>query len=113
MLDARLEKQFTIDMHDKPYHLQLMGEFFNLANHQNETTVNGSAYTLASNSSVTAGCSGSQLVAGQAQEECSTMTYLPKSGSGISATGFGAVTSSNNVYMYTPREIELTLRMQF
>ena len=41
------------------------------------------------------------------------MTYLPKSGSGISATGFGAVTSSNNVYMYTPREIELTLRMQF
>ncbi len=113
VLDARLEKQFTMDVHDKPYHLQLMGEFFNLANHQNETTVNGSAYTLASNSSVTSGCSGGQLVAGQAQEECSTMTFLPKSGSGISATGFGAVTSSNNVYMYTPREIELTLRMQF
>jgi outer membrane receptor protein involved in Fe transport len=113
IVDSRVEKQFTVDVHDKPYHLQLMGEFFNLANHQNVTTVNTGAYNLAANSSVTAGCSASQLVTGQAQEECSTMTYVPKTGIYTSAAGFGAATSTNNTYMYTPREIELTLRMQF
>jgi hypothetical protein len=45
--------------------------------------------------------------------ECSTLTYQPKTGTGISASGFGAVTSTNNVYMYTPREVELTLRINF
>ena len=113
VLDARLEKQFPIQLHDKTYHLQLMGEFFNLANHQNVTGVNSGAYSLAANSSVTAGCSAGQLVAGQAQQECSTLTYLPKAGSGISASGFGAVTSTNNTYLYTPREVELTMRLDF
>lgn len=113
VIDSRLEKQFTMDVHDKPYHLQLIGEFFNLGNHQNVTTVNTGAYNLSANGSVTSGCSGSSLGAGQAQEECSTMTFIPKAGAYTSATGFGAATSTNNVYMYTPREIELTLRMQF
>ena len=42
----RLEKQFTVYVDDKPYHLQLLGEVFNLANHQNVTGVNSSAYNL-------------------------------------------------------------------
>jgi len=56
--DLRLEKQFTIDAHDKPYHLQLLGEFFNLANHQNVTGVSSTAYNLAANASVTTGLHG-------------------------------------------------------
>lgn len=113
ILDMRAEKQFTFDVKDKPYHLQLVGEAFNLANHQNVTTINTTAYNLSSNSSASSGCTASQLVAGQAQSECSTLIYQPLSGSGISASGFGAVTSTNNTYMYTPREIELTLRLDF
>jgi len=113
VLDMRLEKQFPFEVGGKKYHLQLMGEFFNLANHQNVTGVSTTAYNLSSNSSTTAGCTSGQMVAGQAQEECSTMTYQPKAGSGITASGFGAVTSTNNVYMYTPREVELTLRISF
>jgi len=113
VLDMRLEKQFTKDVKGKPYHLQLMGEFFNLANHQNVTGVSTTAYNLSANSKLTSGCSASQMVTGQAQEECSTLTFVPKTGSGISASGFGAVTSTNNVYMYTPREVELTLRVNF
>jgi hypothetical protein len=53
------------------------------------------------------------MVSGQAQAECSTLTYVPLTGAGHAESGFGAVTSTNNVYMYTPREVELTLRMQF
>jgi len=113
VLDARLEKQFTVDVHDKPYHLQLLGEFFNLTNHQNVTTVNTYAYNSSANSSLTSGCTAAQMVAGQVQDECATLTYLPLTGAGTSEGGFGSITSTNNVYMYTPREIELTLRVQF
>jgi len=113
VFDARLEKQFTFDVHDTSYHLQLLGEFFNLANHQNVTGVSTGAYNLSDNSSLTSGCSAGQMVSGQAQAECSNLTFIPMSGAGHSESGFGAVTSTNNVYMYTPREIELTMRLQF
>lgn len=108
----RLEKQIPITVGDKTYKLQLLGEAFNLANHQNVTGITTSAYVLAANSSVTAGCTGS-LVTGQAQQECSTLTYQPFSGAGHSESGFGSVTSTNNTYLNTPRELELTMRLDF
>jgi hypothetical protein len=111
--DLRLEKQFTIDAHDKPYHLQLLGEFFNLANHQNVTGVSSTAYNLAANASVTTGCTASQMVAGQAQSECSTLTYVPLTGSGIKAAGFGSVNNSNSNFAYSPRQVQLSLRLEF
>jgi hypothetical protein len=111
--DLRLEKQFPIELQSKTYTLQLMGEVFNVANHQNVTGVSNSAYNLSSNSSVTSGCTGSQLVPGQAQEECATLTYVPKAGTGINATGFRAVTNSNSNFAYSPRQVQLSLRLQF
>ena len=113
VLDMRLEKQFTMDVHDKPYHLQLLGEFFNATNHQNVTTINNYAYNASANASLTSGCTAAQMVAGQAQEECATLNYQAFTGAGTGESGFGAVTSTNNVYLYTPREIELTARIQF
>jgi hypothetical protein len=112
ILDLRLEKQIPITVGDKTYRLQLLGEAFNLANHQNVTGITTAAYNLSANSSVTAGCTGS-LVSGQAQNECSTMTYSPFAGAGHSESGFGSVTSTNNTYLYTQRELELTLRLDF
>lgn len=112
VLDVRLQKQFTFDAREKPYHLQLMGEFFNIANHQNVTGVSNTAYNLSSNSSVTSGCTG-QLVPGQAQQECSTLTYVPLTGSGIHASGFGAVTNSGSNFAYSPRQVQLSLRLEF
>jgi hypothetical protein len=109
----RVEKQFPIEVHDKTYHLQLLGEFFNAANHQNVTGVSTTAYNLSDNSGLTKACAGQSTVSGQAQDECSTLTYVPLTGAGHAESGFGAVTSTNNVYMYTPREIELTLRLDF
>ena len=112
VLDMRLEKQITVKAFDKPYHLQLMGEFFNLANHQNVTSESTTAYNLSSNSSVTSGCSGS-LVTGQTQEECSTLTYVPKTGSGVNASGFQAITNSGSNFAYSPRQVQLSLRVDF
>jgi hypothetical protein len=117
VLDLRLEKQFPIAVGDKTYKLQLLAEAFNLPNHQNVTGVSNGAYNFAANSSVTSPCtgtgSGPSGVAGQAQDECATMTYIPLTGAGHSQSGFGAVTSTNNTYMMTQRELELTLRLDF
>jgi hypothetical protein len=113
IIDMRAEKQFTINVHDKAYELQLLGEAYNITNHQNATTVTNGAYTFSSNSTVSSGCASNQMVSGQAQSECSTLTYQPLTGTGTAASGFGAVTNTNSTYMYTPREIELTMRIQF
>jgi hypothetical protein len=119
ILDLRLEKQIPITVGDKTYRLQLLGEAFNLPNHQNVTGVSNSAYTFAANSNVTSLCTlpGTTqtfgAVSGQAQIECASMTYQPLTGAGHSQGGFGAVTNTNNTYMMTQRELELTLRLDF
>jgi outer membrane receptor protein involved in Fe transport len=113
VVDMRLEKQFTKEIAGKPYHLQLLGEFFNVANHQNVTSESTTAYNLSSNSSVTSGCTASQMVPGQAQEECSTLTFVPKTGTGVNATGFRAVTNSGSNFAYSPRQVMLSLRLEF
>jgi hypothetical protein len=111
--DMRLEKQLLVQAGDRTYHLQLVGEFFNLANHQNVTGVSSTAYNLSDNSSLTSGCTTSQMVAGQAQQECSTMTYVPKTGTGINATGFEAVTGADSNFAYSTRQVQLSLRLDF
>jgi hypothetical protein len=115
--DMRLEKQFTINAYDKPYHLQLLGEFFNIANHENVTGVSSNAYNLADNSGVTKLCtgtgSGGSTVAGQAQDECATMTFLPKAGAGYLASGFGVPTNANSNFAYSQRQVQLSLRLDF
>lgn len=112
VVDMRLEKQFAFETYGKTYHLQLMGEFFNVANHQNVTSESTTAYNLSSNSSVTSGCTG-QLVPGQAQQECATLAFVPKTGTGVSASGFRAVTNSGSNFAYSPRQVQLSLRLEF
>ncbi len=111
VVDMRLEKQLTKQIGDKPYHLQLMGEFFNVANHQNVTGESTTAYNLSSNSSVTSGCTS--LVSGQPFEECSTLKFVPKTGSGTTASGFRAVTNTGSNFAYSPRQVQLSLRLDF
>jgi hypothetical protein len=124
VLDMRLEKQFTIPVQDKPYHLQLMGEMFNLANHPNITGVNTSAYNSSSNSGVTKTCSYPQggtfgAITGQGQIECSVMTYQPRVanagtiGNFNNQGGFGAATSANSNFAYSVRQVMLSLRLEW
>ena len=120
-LDMRLEKQITFSAKDKPYHLQLMGEVFNLANHPNVTSVNTGAFTESSNSSVTKLCSlpsGGTFgaVSGQGQIECSTMSFTPRGNTSNAfnyQTGFGADTNADSNFAYSPRQVMLTIRMEW
>jgi hypothetical protein len=110
--DVRLEKQLTMHVYERPYSLQLIGEVFNIANHVNVTSESTTAYNFSANSSVTSGCTG-LMVSGQAQSECSTMTFVPKTGSGVNASGFGAITNAGSNFAYSPRQIQLSLRLDF
>lgn len=93
--DARLQKEIALG--DR-VHLQLMANFFNVANHQNidVSNISSMAYKLTTNAgSTTAG----------------TATYQGgQSGAGL----FRSVSGSNNSgFLYTPREIELSTRLTF
>ena len=85
VVDTRVQKEFQFADH---YNLQLIGEAFNLANHQNVTGVNTSAYTFATNTAA----------------NTSTLTYNP---------GFQQVQTANSNYAYSPRLIQLAVRLVF
>jgi len=105
--DMRLEKQFEVSALDHPYHFQLIGEFFNVANHPNVTGVINGAYNL---SSQTTGC---PAIPGQAQQECATMTFIPKAGTGTGASGFRAISNADSNFAYSPRQVQLSIRLDF
>jgi hypothetical protein len=85
--DVRVQKSIPFK---ERYNLQLMANFFNIANHQNIDGINEVAYKLTTSSqSSTAGIA----------------TYQ---------STFGQATSSNNSgFLYTPREIEVSARFTF
>jgi outer membrane receptor protein involved in Fe transport len=89
VVDLRAQKEFTFAEH---YNLQLIGEAFNLANHQNVTGVGTTGYAIST-------------VQGQtAATTVNNLTYQPS---------FAAVSSVNSNYAYSPRLIQLALRLQF
>jgi hypothetical protein len=87
--DLRAQKDFTFA---EKYNLQLIGEAFNIANHLNVTGVTAQGYT----STVT---QGSPTVAPTAN-----LVYQPT---------FQSITSANSNYAYSPRQIQLALRLVF
>lgn len=82
VLDARAQKEIVFQ--DK-YRLQLIGEAFNLANHQNVTGVNSTAYNMNS----------------------ANMVW------GYQGNVFGKATNANSNYAYSTRQVQLSLRLQF
>lgn len=89
-LDARLQKTFKV--HDN-YNVELFGEAFNLANHQNVTAINSSAYTLA----VASRNTGTQAP---------TSTLTP-------TTNFGTPSATNGNYAFSPRQFQFAARLVF
>jgi hypothetical protein len=89
-VDLRLQKDVPIK---EGINLELLGEFFNLANHVNVTSVNTTAYSI----------TGSNLV------------YQPFSaGGGISGqSGFGAITNANSNFVYSQRQVQLGIKLDF
>jgi hypothetical protein len=85
----RVSKRITMREH---YTLEFLAEAFNLANHQNVTASNTTAYSF-----------GTSTVGGQTINTLSEFTGSP----------FGAPTNSNNNNIYTPRQMQLGARFQF
>ena len=125
VLDMRLEKEFTVQAADKPYHLELMGELFNAANHPNITGVSTTAYNMSSNSSTTSPCTNpaggtfGQVGSSPVFYECTVMSYVPQAANAGTAglfntrNGFGADTTANSNFAYSVRELMLTMRVEW
>ncbi len=92
--DVRLQKDVDFE---HSYHLELIANTFNLANHQNVDGIGTTSYKLSSSGSLTG-----------------TLTYQGQGSSNPSNNTFGIVTSSNNSgFLFTPREIEISARLVF
>ncbi len=100
--DVRIAKNFYFNINkyglERP-RLEFFAELFNVANHQNITGVQNTAYNLTS-------------VAATAQQEANgylsgfvdTLTLQPN---------FGTYNNSNSNYTYTPRQLQLSVRLHF
>lgn len=94
LVDVRFEKDFPIMEH---YSLQLFAEAFNVANHQNITGVNTTAYQLSTTQNApTPTFAGGTPV--------NTLTYQPS---------FGTPSSANSNYAYNPRLVQVAARFVF
>jgi hypothetical protein len=89
LVDARAQKDFTFR---EKYNLQLIGEAFNVANHQNVTGVSTTGYAI------------STVKGNTAATTVNSLTYQPT---------FGTVSSANTNYAYGPRVIQLAMRLVF
>ena len=87
--DARVSKNFRFT---ERYNLELRADFFNVANHQNVTSVNTTAYVFSNN--------------GATNPLTGTLTYQQPT--------FAQNTSINSSgFLYTPREIQISARFAF
>lgn len=83
--DVRVQKEFTFAEH---YNLQLLGEAFNIANHRNVTGVNTTAYSFSTNTAT----------------NTNTLMYQ---------SGFQTVQTANSNYAFSPRLVQLAVRLVF
>ena len=82
-MDLRLSKKV---MFSERWGVELLGEAFNIFNHQNVTGVNNTGY----------------IIGGTAAAP--TLTYN---------SSFGSVTNSNSNFAYSPRQVQIGARLLF
>lgn len=99
--DIRLSKGFKVT---EKYHVELLGDFFNVANKQNVTSVNTTAYFVSTGNVATA----NGTVACSAAAPCLNFnvdnTFNPL---------FGSITNTNSNFVYSPRQIQVGVKIKF
>ena len=108
-VDLRLSKSFYFPRLGDRYRFEILGEAFNLFNHQNITSVNTQAYCLTTLPSTGTPASGTA---------CSQVTSVPKLAAGASYylvgnPNFGTYLNSNSSTLLTPRQLQITGRLYF
>jgi hypothetical protein len=105
VVDLRLSKSFYLDRGRERFRFEIIGEAFNLFNHQNITSVNTTAYCITNgdpaNPSATSVCSAAQ-------------PGYPTSGNFLVANpAFGTYLNSNSNTLLTPRQMQIAGRLYF
>ena len=108
-VDLRLSKSFTLSRGKERYRFEIMGEAFNLLNHQNITSVNTTAYCASS--SVPTGTPSTGIA-------CKPVQSAPAPVSGvtdylIANPLFGTYLNSNSTTLQTPRQLQVAGRLYF
>jgi hypothetical protein len=108
VVDLRLSKYFTHEFRGHEYRLQILGEAFNLFNHQNITSVNTTAYCI-TNSSPSSPSSTSVCSAAQPGSYATNPSgyYL------VANPAFGTYLNSNSNTLMTPRQLQVAGRFYF
>ena len=97
--DVRLGKNFYFKINRfglEQTRLEFFAEIFNVANHQNITGIQNTAYNLSSVTTTPSATNPSGFI--------DTLTLQPN---------FGTYTNSNSNYTYTPRQLQLAVRLHF
>ena len=96
VFDVRAQKDFTVREH---YDLQLLGECFNVFNHENYTSINSTGYIF-----------GSAAVGDNSKNYAGPQTYTTEL---QSQPTFGTYTNANSNYAYSPRQVQVAVRLLF
>lgn len=110
LVDMRISKSFSFR---ERYKLELLADFFNIANKQNAMSANTNGYSISSTGTI---ATASGPVTCSAASPClgfNTTGPTPTTGAPF-APVFGTTTSINNSnFLYTPRQIQLGARVHF
>jgi outer membrane receptor protein involved in Fe transport len=75
------------------FNFELLGEMFNMLNHQNVTGVNSTAYSI--------------------NGTANTLVYQPSTGAGVNAFGFGTANNADSNFVYSQRQIQVGIKLDF
>ena len=107
VVDLRLSKSFSLVPRESRYSLEIIGEAFNLFNHQNITSVNTTAYCVTTSPSTSTPTTG---------VACPQIQSLPATTSSLYLVGnplFGTYLNSNSNVTYSPRQLQVAARFHF
>ena len=102
--DLRVSKSFSIT---ERYKMEILTDFFNLANKQNVTGVNTTAYIAQSTGTIPLASGG--VATCTAANPCLGFNVASPTSATPFAPLFGSATNSNSNFIYNPRQIQLEL----
>ena len=108
-VDLRITKSFTLTRGEQHYRFEILGEAFNLFNHQNITSVNTTAYCESPTVPTTAASTGVSCKPVQAApgKVTGVTDYL------IANPLFGTYLNSNSNTLLTSRQLQIAGRFYF
>jgi Carboxypeptidase regulatory-like domain len=109
VVDLRISKTFHMSRGNERYSLEILGEAFNLFNHQNITSVNTTAYCIESNSNPLNPSPTSPCAAAQSGR----FTTNPSSLYLVANPAFGTYLNSNSNTVMTSRQMQIAGRLYF